>query len=99
MGHELTIESNQAPINLSQGETQTQVFILLTKSDKVQLAQIKDFINKTGALCVSGFGKNIDFISSTVFDILFFEMCQKYKTPLPIGEFWTGQMDSFIFCA
>lgn len=41
--------------------------------------QIKKFLNKTGALCVSGFKKEVPFVSSTIFDVLYFEMCQYYK--------------------
>lgn len=36
------------------------------------------FLERTGALAISGYAKNIDFISSTVFDVLYFEMCQNY---------------------
>lgn len=41
--------------------------------------QAKYFLEVTGAKAISGYGKNVDFISSTVVDILFFEMCQKYE--------------------
>lgn len=40
---------------------------------------IKRFLDKTGALCVSGFKKEVPFVSSTIFDVLYFEMCQYYK--------------------
>lgn len=46
--------------------------------------QIREFMKKTGAIGVSGYQKEIDFISSTVVDILYFEMCQNYKTMLAI---------------
>lgn len=45
----------------------------------IDLRHIKRFIKKTNALCVSGFKKEVDFIPSTMFDILYFEMCQQYK--------------------
>jgi hypothetical protein len=41
--------------------------------------QAKYFLEVTGAKAISGYGKNVDFISSTVVDILFFEVCQKYE--------------------
>jgi hypothetical protein len=40
---------------------------------------IKNFLKTTGALCVSGFKKEVPFVSSTIFDVLYFEMCQYYK--------------------
>lgn len=42
--------------------------------------EINNFLAKTNALAVSGYQKNIDFISSTVVDILFFELCQNFKS-------------------
>jgi hypothetical protein len=44
------------------------------------------FLNKTNALAVSGYKEDIDFISSTVFDILYFEMCQSYKNIFAINR-------------
>lgn len=41
--------------------------------------QANYFLEITGAKAISGYGKNVDFISSTVVDILFFEMCQKFE--------------------
>lgn len=41
--------------------------------------KIQKFMNRTGALCVSGFKKEVPFVSSTIFDVLYFEMCQYYK--------------------
>ncbi len=40
---------------------------------------IKKFLQTTGALCISGFKKEVPFVSSTIFDVLYFEMCQYYK--------------------
>lgn len=37
------------------------------------------FLNKTGAKAIAGYSKNVDFISSTVTDILFFDLCQNYE--------------------
>ncbi|MFL0354749.1 DUF6642 family protein [Xanthomarina sp. GH4-25] len=41
--------------------------------------EVTDFLEKTNALAVTGYSKNVDFIPSTVLDILFFEECQKWK--------------------
>ncbi len=40
---------------------------------------IKKLLLKTGALCISGFKQEVPFVSSTIFDVLYFEMCQYYK--------------------
>ena len=37
------------------------------------------FLEKTGALCVCGFKNEIDFVESSVFDMLLIEMFQKYR--------------------
>lgn len=45
--------------------------------------ELKRFLNKTGAAAISGYTKDIDFIESTVLDILYFKKCQQYiRTPL-----------------
>ena len=41
---------------------------------------IYSFLDKTNALAISGYQRNVEFISSTVVDVLYFEMCQRYKT-------------------
>lgn len=46
---------------------------------KISKSQIKNLLHQTGALCISGFKKEVPFISSTIFDVLYFEMCQYYK--------------------
>lgn len=38
---------------------------------------IRRFLKKTKALAVSGYKKDIDFLKSTLFDILYFQKCQK----------------------
>jgi hypothetical protein len=45
----------------------------------ISKSKIKDLLRQTNALCISGFKKEVPFISSTIFDILYFEMCQYYK--------------------
>lgn len=40
---------------------------------------IKRFIRKTNALSVCGYTSDVDFLPSSIFDMLFFEMCQEYK--------------------
>lgn len=45
--------------------------------------ELRSFWKKTGALAISGYTKDIDFIESTVLDILYFRKCQEYrKIPL-----------------
>jgi ERCC4-type nuclease len=44
----------------------------------IEEKKAREFLENTGALAISGYAKNIDFISSTVFDVLYFEMCQNY---------------------
>ena len=39
---------------------------------------IRRFLKKTNALAVSGYKKDIDFLKSTLFDILYFQKCQKH---------------------
>jgi hypothetical protein len=39
---------------------------------------IKRFLRKTNALCVCGFGKELPFVESSVFDILLIDMFQEY---------------------
>lgn len=41
-------------------------------------ANIADFINRTGCLCISGYKRNVDYIGSTAFELLYFEMLQRY---------------------
>ena len=38
---------------------------------------INKFLKKTNALAVSGYKTDIDFIESTVYDLLYFQQCQK----------------------
>lgn len=40
---------------------------------------IKNFLNKTQALCVCGFKSSVDFLASSVFDMILLEMLQDYK--------------------
>lgn len=39
---------------------------------------ISDFINRTGCNCVSGYKKKIDYVSSTAFDLVYFDLLQNY---------------------
>lgn len=48
------------------------------KTLAIDKKQAEIFLENTGAIAISGYGKNVDFISSTVVDVLYFEMCQKY---------------------
>ncbi|MCX7550279.1 DUF6642 family protein [Xanthomarina sp. F2636L] len=40
---------------------------------------VEELLRNTEALAVTGYSKDIDFIPSTVMDILFFEECQNWK--------------------
>lgn len=42
-------------------------------------AKITDFINRTDCLFISGYKKTVDYIGSTAFELLFFEILQKYS--------------------
>jgi hypothetical protein len=45
--------------------------------------RLNRFLERTGALAVSGYTREIDFIPSTVLDIMYFQFCQNYrKVPL-----------------
>lgn len=45
--------------------------------------ELRRFWKDTGALAISGYTKDIDFIESSVLDILYFRKCQEYrKVPL-----------------
>jgi hypothetical protein len=46
---------------------------------KIHEEDIYNFLEKTNALAISGYQKDVDFISSTVVDVLFFELCQNFK--------------------
>lgn len=43
------------------------------------LRLIKKFLRQTNALCVCGFGKELNFIESSVFDILLIDQFQEFK--------------------
>ena len=40
--------------------------------------RVKRFLRKTNALCVCGFGKEIKFVESSVFDILLIDLFQEF---------------------
>jgi hypothetical protein len=41
--------------------------------------ELSNFRKKTGAIAISGYTTDIDFIQSTVLDILYFKKCQEYR--------------------
>mgnify|MGYP003606422689 CR=1 FL=1 len=47
---------------------------------------IYNFLEKTNAIAISGYQKDIEFISSTVFDVLYFEICQQYLSINALNE-------------
>jgi hypothetical protein len=46
---------------------------------KIQRNKILRFKEVTGALAVSGYTHDVAFLPSSIFDMLFFEMCQQYR--------------------
>jgi hypothetical protein len=45
--------------------------------------RVNKFLRETGALAISGYTKDVDFIPSTFLDILYFQFCEQYrKIPL-----------------
>lgn len=52
---------------------------------KVGENKLLNFLELTGASAISGFGKNVDFFDSSIFELLYFSICQRY-TNLPYIE-------------
>ncbi|MDQ3190633.1 MAG: hypothetical protein M3Q58_03490 [Bacteroidota bacterium] len=46
---------------------------------KIDKNRIVKFLEATNALAVSGYTSDVAFLPSSIFDMLFFEMCQQYK--------------------
>ena len=46
---------------------------------QAERSRIDEFLKKTGALCVCGYKVSVDFLISSVFEMLVFDMFQKYK--------------------
>lgn len=42
-------------------------------------SRIKDFLVKTGALCVCGYKESVDFVTSSAFEMLVLDLFQQYK--------------------
>ena len=57
---------------------------------------LKRFINRTNALCVSGFKKKVDFNQSTVLDILYFENWQNNKDVRSVERRMNGEYRGLI---
>ena len=45
----------------------------------IPMYKLRRFLKKTGALAISGYTEEIDFIQSTCLDILYFKHCQKFR--------------------
>ena len=56
----------------------------------------KDFLKKTKAIAISGYEKTVPFISSTIADIVYFEICQKYVTMKSIKENMTKHYKDLV---
>ncbi|MBK7589290.1 MAG: hypothetical protein IPI22_13640 [Bacteroidetes bacterium] len=39
--------------------------------------ELRKFLKKTNALAISGYKEEVDFVKSTVFDLIYFQQCQK----------------------
>lgn len=65
---------------MCEGKLQNKI-LHLGSCETLNISQkkIKEILKQTGALAISGFKKEVPFISSTMFDILYFEICQYYK--------------------
>ncbi|MCU0421455.1 MAG: hypothetical protein MUC81_01495 [Bacteroidia bacterium] len=59
------------------------------------LRNIKRFLRKTNALCVCGFGKEIPFVESSVFDILFIDMLQEFRNIATVSQKINDDYKSF----
>jgi hypothetical protein len=59
-------------------------------------SQIKLFLQKTGAAAVSGYNEEVNFIETTLLDILFFEACQLYKRPSSISKYMKTNYGGFM---
>ena len=47
--------------------------------------ELRRFLKDTGALAISGYTKDVDFIERSVLDILYFRKCQEYRR-MPVIE-------------
>ena len=47
---------------------------------KVEKKKVDDFLRKTKALCISGYRADVDFFESSVFDLIFIDHLQKFKS-------------------
>lgn len=48
--------------------------------------KLRSFLNKTGALAISGYNKDIDFTKSTAFDLMYFQQCHKTTNIIKIEK-------------
>lgn len=54
---------------------------------KIDRRKIRNFLKKTGAMAVCGYRKSIDFIPSSVLDILVIETLQNYNKMIDVEKF------------
>jgi hypothetical protein len=59
-------------------------------------SEIYSFIRETGAAAVSGYNEDINFVETTLLDILFFEACQLYKRPSSIEKYMRTNYEGFL---
>lgn len=56
----------------------------------------KEFLLKTNAAAISGYEKTVPFISSTIADVVYFEICQKYKTMKSINDNMSKHYENLV---
>lgn len=66
------------------------------KTLSIDEEKAQKLIKETNALAISGYQSNVKFISSTVFDVLFFEVCQKYIDLKSLEEFLEKEFSQII---
>lgn len=57
--------------------------------------EIAAFRKQTGATAISGYNEDIDFIESTLLDILFFMACQNFIRPSAIDKYMKDNYSGF----
>lgn len=46
---------------------------------EIKKPELNRFLKKTGAIAISGYTKDISFVSSTFLDLVYFEICNEFK--------------------
>jgi hypothetical protein len=56
------------------------------KTINVEEKRIREFLKVTKALCVSGYAGGVDFFQGSIFDMIFIDMLQKYKSVAKVDK-------------